>query len=127
MPTKKRETPNIFVTVLAIGGGAVVGHLAGQTLKPMAQSRFTPRPTPEAAREQISENEGFNLSLTPREIMPGIALALMARSYISTDVRALALLAFLGSASLTALAGTPYDEKTRAVLKKFAPGGQFLA
>ena len=122
-----RDNPNIVVTLLAIAGGAVAGHLVGQLIRPQARRMLKVETPAQRVQASVSAEEGFHLGLTPREVMPGVALALLVRGSTSGDVRAIGGAAFLGAVALTALAGTQYDEQIRSALKRFAPMGQFLA
>lgn len=128
MPKRNSDNnPNLITTIAAIGAGALAGHVLGQVARPWVRNLMHFEAPAEAAKEAMSENAGFNLSLTPREILPGVALALFVRGSLGQDLRAIGGAAFLGSAVLTALAGTTYDEQLRSALKRFAPLGQYLA
>ncbi len=122
-----QDQPNLVITILAIAGGAVAGHLVGQVIRPQAQRLLKVEPPARRVQAAVAPDEGFHLGLTPREVMPGVALALLVRGSIGGDVRAVGGAAFLGAVALTALAGTKYDEQIRGALKRFAPMGQFLA
>ena len=122
-----KNNPNIVVTILAIAGGAVAGHMVGQLIRPQARRLLKVEAPIQTVKAAVSADEGFHLGLTPREVLPGVALALLVRGSTSGDVRAVGGAAFLGAVALTALAGTQYDEQIRSALKRFAPMGQFLA
>ena len=122
-----KNNPNIVVTILAIAGGAVAGHLVGQLIRPQAQRMLKVEPPAQTVKAAVGADEGFHLGVTPREVMPGVALALLVRGSVGGDLRAVGGAAFVGAVALTALAGTQYDEQIRGALKRFAPMGQFLA
>lgn len=121
------KNPNLISTIVAIGAGALAGHVLGQVARPWVRNLIHFEDPAEAAQEAMAENASFNLSLTPREILPGIALALFVRGSVRRDLRAVGGAALLGSAVLTALAGTTYEDQLRGALKRFTPLGQYLA
>ena len=122
-----KDNPNIVITVAAIAGGAVAGHLVGQLIRPQARRLLKVETPAQRVQAAVGAEEGFHLGLTRREVMPGVALALLVRGSVGGDLRAVGGAAFLGAAALTVLAGTKYDEQARGALKRFAPMGQFLA
>jgi len=125
MPRKNES--NFVVTFFAIGVSAVAGHLVGRAIRPIVRHTVPMEPASEAAKEQMAEEEGFTVGITPRELLPGIAVALLMRPIVGRNAPILGGTAFLGSLVLTVISGTEYDKQARSVLRRFAPGGSFLA
>jgi hypothetical protein len=120
-----RKGPNIVVTGLSIAAGSVVGHVVGRALRPTIRKTLGLQAAEEAQAE-VFENESFTLEFAPKEVLPGVAVALLIRSLLPGSGLTFFGAAFLGSATMTVIADTKYDKEVRSVLKKVAPGGSFL-
>ncbi len=118
------KNPGLVMTIAAIAGGSLAGHLVGRAVRPTIRKALNLQP---ADPDKGLSDDEFYLGIKPREVMPGVALALLTRNWFANDMLVFFGVSFVGSAFSTVMAGTKVDQQTRQVLKKVAPGGSLLA